>query len=488
MDLIKERYSVLLDIGRTVTGTLEPAQLYDTIYRQTARVLRMNSFCITLFDAGTASGHCAFYAKEGGIQAVPPENRTVESSGQRTQRPRIYSSGQTAPFFQLVRATVDNRTTMTAPLRWENEILGTISVLSCEGEQYDQSELELLEAVADLGAVAIRNARIVEEVERSRMESERLEEIGLALSSSLELPRVLERVTRAARDLTNADSSTVWLLHGADTVEVAFGAGDVDLAPGTILPVPVELYERMRLRRQPIVFTGNDIDQLPTSLKDLSRRRSSMAVPLISEDELIGALSVAHAVERTYTPDEVRVLERLGFQASVAVANARLHEEVRALSLTDPLTGLPNRRQLDFFLAKEVAAARRGRKVAVLMFDLDHFKEYNDSAGHEAGDEVLRAFASVLASQTRAMNLAARLGGDEFVTVLTDSDRRGAIGHAQRVARSVELDELLGGKGIRATIGIATFQQRMVSPADLLRAADKDMYARKTGRTKPLWG
>jgi diguanylate cyclase (GGDEF)-like protein len=183
----------------------------------------------------------------------------------------------------------------------------------------------------------------------------------------------------------------------------------------------------------------------------------------------------------------VRLLERLGFQASVAVANARLHEEVRALSLTDPLTGLPNRRHLDLFLEKEFAAARRGRKVAVMLFDLDSFKAYNDSAGHQAGDDALRAFANVLAAQTRAMNLAARFGGDEFVTVLTDSDRRGAVAHAQRVARSIDAHPLLGTIGLRATIGIATFLQRMGEPGDLIRAADLDMYRRKTGRAKAIW-
>jgi diguanylate cyclase (GGDEF)-like protein len=488
IDLLKERYSVLLDIGRTITGTLQPEELYATIHRQTKRVLKMDGFCITLYDGPAGTGRCAFYSRGGVAQPVPDSYRgDDERLATHSARPLIFAMGQTSPFFQAIEPGLVDRTTMMAPLRREADVLGTISVLGPAGATYDNSELELLEAVADLAAVAIRNARVVAEVDRSRLEAERLEEIGLALSSSLELPRVLERVTRAARDLTSADSATVWLLRGGESVEVAYSAGEIAPRQGTISPVPVELYERMRLRRQPMVFGGAAGAPLPESLKGMATTGSSMAVPLITDDELIGALSIGHVAERMYSSDEVRMLERLGFQASVAVANARLHEEVRALSLTDPLTNLPNRRQLDLFLAKEVAAARRGRKVAVLMFDLDHFKEYNDSAGHEAGDNALRAFASVLASQTRAMNLAARLGGDEFVTVLTDSDRRGAVGHAQRVAQAVQSHELLGRIGIRATIGIATFLQRMVSPADLLRAADVDMYSRKTGRAKELW-
>jgi diguanylate cyclase (GGDEF)-like protein len=486
-DLIKERFAVLLDIGRTVTGTLRPDQLYATIYRQTTRVLRMDGFCITLFDARTGTGTCGFYASGGVVHETPACTDPLEDRSSHVSRPMIYPPGETSPFFRSLESDTAGRTTMTAPLRRELDVLGTITVLSPVGVSYDASELELLEAVADLAAVAIRNARVIAEVDRSRMEAERLEEIGLALSSTLELPRVLERVTRAARDLTNADSATVWLLRGSDFVEVAYASGEAAPLQGTLLPVPLELYERMRMRRQPMVFDSTSSDKLPESVRTITPNRSSMAVPLVTDDELIGALSIAHTRQRIYSAEDVRLLERIGFQASVAVANARLHEEVRALSLTDPLTGLPNRRHLDLFLDKEVAAAKRGRKVAVLLFDIDDFKDYNDAAGHEAGDEALRAFASVLASQTRAMNLAARLGGDEFVTVLTDSDRRGAVAHAQRVARSIEAHELLSRIGMRATIGIATFLQRMTTPADLIRAADMDMYRRKTGSAKAIW-
>ena len=487
-ELIKERYSVLLDIGRTITGTLRPEDLYATMYRQTARVLQMEQFCITLLNAEAGTAKLVFHASDDDILDVSVTYRSDRNLAIQPSRPVIYTLGTTAPSFHALKADTTNRMTMIAPLRRENEVLGNIAVLSPMGVRYDRSEIELLEAVADLAAVAMRNANFVGEIERSRLEAERLEEIGLALSSSLELPRVLERVTRAARDLLNADSSTVWLLRG-DMVEVAYSAGTIAPGQGTVLPVPTELYERMQLRRQPIVFDGNTQERLPTELDLVTPDRSSMAVPLISEDVLIGALSVAHSLEkdRRYTADEVRLLERIGFQASVAVSNARLHEEVRALSLTDPLTGLANRRHLDLFLDKEFAAARRGRKVAVLLFDLDNFKVYNDTAGHQAGDEALRAFASVLASQTRAMNLAARLGGDEFVTVLTDSDRKGAVAHAQRVARSMQAHPLLGKIGVRASVGIASFLQRMTTPAELVRAADMDMYRRKTGRAKAIW-
>jgi diguanylate cyclase (GGDEF)-like protein len=175
-------------------------------------------------------------------------------------------------------------------------------------------------------------------------------------------------------------------------------------------------------------------------------------------------------------------VERLSYQAAIAVANARLHEQIIGLSLTDPLTGLPNRRHLEMFLEKEFAAARRGRRLAVILFDLDNFKGYNDTAGHQAGDEALRAFGDVLLAQTRAMNLAARYGGDEFITVLADVDRAGALTHAERIAEAVGQHALLNGANIRTSAGVAIYDPRMESPAELIRAADADLYARKAIR------
>ncbi|MCJ7627734.1 MAG: GGDEF domain-containing protein, partial [Longimicrobiales bacterium] len=167
-------------------------------------------------------------------------------------------------------------------------------------------------------------------------------------------------------------------------------------------------------------------------------------------------------------------------QTTVALANARLHESIRALSLTDPLTDLPNRRHLDLHLRREVAAARRGRHVSVVLFDLNDFKLHNDRLGHVVGDQILRHFGRILLSETRAMNLAARYGGDEFISVLTDIPRIGAESHARRVERRVASHPVLSGFGLSISYGIAEFDPvKMFEIEDLIQSADRNLYRAK---------
>src|SRR5690606_9331337 len=149
------------------------------------------------------------------------------------------------------------------------------------------------------------------------------------------------------------------------------------------------------------------------------------------------------------------------------------------LSLTDPLVQLPNRRQLDLFLEKEFAAAERGRPLCFVLYDLDRFKQYNDTQGHRAGDVALIRFASVLRTETRAMNLAARYGGEEFATVLSGTDLAGGRAHAERVRQRCA--ETFGGE-ITVSAGVAEYVREMRTPIDLVVAADRALYRAKVGR------
>lgn len=162
----------------------------------------------------------------------------------------------------------------------------------------------------------------------------------------------------------------------------------------------------------------------------------------------------------------------------------RERAEAADMAFTDLLTGLPNRRHADIFLRDEFAAAQRGRRVAVVLFDLDDFKGYNDAHGHSAGDEALRTFGRVLKDNTRRMNLGARYGGEEFVAVLAGSNPAGAEIFANRVRKALEA-ERLGDPPLTVSAGVALFDESVLDPAELMRTADAALYeAKRAGRNQ----
>lgn len=168
--------------------------------------------------------------------------------------------------------------------------------------------------------------------------------------------------------------------------------------------------------------------------------------------------------------------------AGIGFLADRLHQArmlAEELALTDDLTGLPNRRYASLTLEREFAAARRGRPLVVASFDLDRFKPYNDQYGHNAGDDALRVFGHVLATQTRTMNISARWGGEEFLSVLSSSDIAGALVFVERV-RSMLRESPPQHGSVTASVGVAAFHSGMRSLEDLLMAADVALYEAKS--------
>jgi diguanylate cyclase (GGDEF)-like protein len=161
-------------------------------------------------------------------------------------------------------------------------------------------------------------------------------------------------------------------------------------------------------------------------------------------------------------------------------------QDLQEQAITDPLTGLLNRRYLREYLPRELTRVRRnGASLAVIMIDIDYFKRINDTFGHEAGDLVLRELGALLRSHIRASDLACRFGGEEFALVLPDASLEGAMQKAEAIRASVRgldlkyRDQPLGP--IAASFGVALFPLHADKPDSLLRAADEALYSAKGG-------
>jgi diguanylate cyclase (GGDEF)-like protein len=222
-----------------------------------------------------------------------------------------------------------------------------------------------------------------------------------------------------------------------------------------------------------------------------SAELSSLTTPLVSiplkqRDIPLGFFFLNPRSPTGLKQVELRVLRSLVDQIAVIVENARLHQKVRRMSITDPLTGLANRQHFHDELEREFARARRySIPFSLLMIDIDHFKVLNDSYGHQQGDLVLRELAAMLERQVRGGDLVARYGGEEFAVVLPQARPPEARAIAERVRQELEGFSFPGLPhpiSVTVSIGVASFPSPLVAaPDDLVRRADVFLYQAKRG-------
>jgi len=214
---------------------------------------------------------------------------------------------------------------------------------------------------------------------------------------------------------------------------------------------------------------------------------SSLGVVITGSDAPFGVLATQTVNARTFTAAEISFVQGVANVLAAAVQRARGEEATRQQTLHDPLTGLANRGLLlDRLSLALPTAQRQGSRVALLLMDLDRFKEINDTLGHDVGDDALRLIASRLRDATRDSDTVARLGGDEFAVVLPDvADAAGAVTVATKLAALIAQQMELHGVALRvaASIGIAIWPEDGADPVQLLKRADVAMYRAKGAAT-----
>ena len=219
--------------------------------------------------------------------------------------------------------------------------------------------------------------------------------------------------------------------------------------------------------------------------------RQSLCTPLITQGEPLGVLYL-YSDDPAATPSGAteRFVETVAEQLALALSNLRLRETLLQQSIRDPLTGLFNRRHLEETLDLELhRAARRGEPISAVMFDVDHFKRYNDLHGHDAGDAVLRALGNLVQTHIRAGDVACRFGGEEFLLVQPGLSAEDALVRAESLRHAVSLLSLthhgLGLGSITVSLGVATYPEHADGGAALLKRADEALYrAKREGRNR----
>jgi diguanylate cyclase (GGDEF)-like protein len=223
----------------------------------------------------------------------------------------------------------------------------------------------------------------------------------------------------------------------------------------------------------------------PTLNRDsVSRRsnlpRAALVVPLRTADGIVGSLSaITRSAPHSFPDETVDALESLSQRAGPALANAQRFVEASRLAELDSLTGLLNQGVFHEVLAREVARSRRyGRRLSLIVLDLDDFKRINDRIGHLAGDAVLAEVAARLRTVVRSTDIACRVGGDEFAVILPESTRGDADHLGARIERAVAGEPIAKSGTLRVSAGVAELSSDDTA-SDFFNRADEDLYRAK---------
>ena len=365
----------------------------------------------------------------------------------------------------------------------------------------------------------------------SRMKRlERILELSRELTSTMSLEPLLHRIVAAAAELTESEKSAILLLN--ESGELRFVAANSLTDKLLDIPVPIEgsIAGAALSTGEPQIVS--DVRTDPRHYKAVNNETkretlSLVAIPLQFKDRCIGTLEAENKRDDAeFSPEDVDTLTLLAAQAAVAIENARMvealrdsrdglerrveertaelstantalkreiaermqaEETIKHMAYHDALTDLPNRALFYDRLHQALAVARRNQhRMAVIMLDLDHFKDVNDTLGHGAGDELLRDVAKRLRSLVRESDTVARMGGDEFTLILPEVVEADDSTHvAEKIVKSFQKPFVLDGHELYVTtsVGIA------VHPADggdantLVKKADIAMYnAKRDGR------
>jgi GGDEF domain-containing protein len=502
-----QRTAALLDSSRVVAGTTDVREVLSRVAQLAVEGVDASQSAIYEYHSATDTiVYSTMYERDLAPDAEPddelgtayplrdyPGERAIIDGG------KIVLERRSDPDLTADRrASMDawgEQTCLSVPLRFGGTPIGILRLYDMQQERlFGTLDLEMLEGLGELASAAIHNARLYQEQRHHSQRLLGLFETSRALASTFDLATIVDVVEDGARRLlSDCPAVAVWLRADDGGMKPAASV----LSPAAAAPAaePGRVAQEALLGLLPTQYAGDGASEL--------------AVPFIAKGQAEGFLLVSVRDRRVFAGSEIEALQVLSSQVAAAVENVRLYRRVEQEAIHDGLTGLYNHRYFQERLQQECALAQRyGLPLSLLMLDLDDFKVFNDTYGHQLGDEVLREVGALLMASVRGnIDLAARYGGEEFAVILphTVADGSeagesgtavsadgeplppagvGAVVVAERLRRGIE-ERCFAGHGgrryarITVTLGVASYGQPSARPDELVNDADKALYAGK---------
>ncbi len=383
------------------------------------------------------------------------------------------------------------RSELDIPILFRETVLGVLNVQSVRRNAFGRNDIKFMKILCSQIAVSLRNSQVLAQMQL-------VQDIGMKLVSIIKPDELFASIVADTRSRLHYDTCAILEAHGDHLLFKASSEEFPRELVGLKIPLGQGITGRCALERR--VVNIGDVRRDPGYISSrIEGIRSEIACPVISDNELLGVLTVESRNENAFGEDDIRLISILSLQVAVGMRNARMYAEIEKLAVTDSLTGLYNYRYFHQRLGAELARCQRyHHPLSVIMIDLDDFKMINDSCGHLFGDRVLRETAGAIRANIRRydeplilrgaeIDIVSRYGGEEFIIIQPDTGLEGSLVCGERLRKMLASDigQKLGMPGnekspsrVTGSFGVAAFREGE-SMESLIKRADEAMYLAK---------
>ena len=388
------------------------------------------------------------------------------------------------------------RSYIGSPIVVEEKVIGFINVDSQIPNFYNQGHAQRLKVFADEAAIAIQNARYVEELMQRNQELKLLYEVGMAMTEGLDIQEVISGLFKQVENLKNIDLFLLGLFNKDNKFPLYLYNSEDKSTHNIVINTDLknELYKRLMKTKTTTYIENIIVKDIPPEIMKLENypieeMRSSVNIPLMQAGEVIGIMTAGNKREGGFNKKQIRFLETIASQVAITLQNVIMYDRMKELASIDELTGIYNRRFLYQAANKEIERSRRYKKdLSMILIDIDHFKEVNDHFGHLAGDKILQKITQVIQKELRDSDVFARYGGEEFIILLSDTDGKAAALVAERIRSSVELlrvKYIRNEMSVTISLGVTRLSPERETLREIIATTDQALYeAKQKGRNR----
>jgi diguanylate cyclase (GGDEF)-like protein len=374
-------------------------------------------------------------------------------------------------------------------------------IIVFDGNLADE-DIKIINAIRDFIEVTIENHALRLKIEKKMDEiANSISDLSHSIAPILNWALLLQTILEKSTQLLKAEQGSLMLLNNETLEFLVEAKQSID----DILINDMRIHTGEGIARK-VLESGipllvEDVENDPRinhKNRPRYKTKSFVSIPIKIENRVSGVLNISDKITgEVFNESDLKLIQSFTANAAIAIERSLLYEkteELQKLSITDPLTGILNRRHLNNRLSEEINRFNRYKHTfSFMMLDIDGFKDYNDNYGHLTGDSVLKILATTLACSLRPTDIIARFGGDEFVVILPQTPKIEAIGIANRLRETVESASVphhgdLPIDNFTISVGLTSYPDNASSATELIEKTDQALYlAKKGGRNKLVY-